>query len=162
MSASVYKSSPLGRIPLQPPGDRMPTGTLEARLTLALDSASAKDGAPVNAVLTKPLLDPARQEVILAEGAQLTGSVLQAKPARWFARNGKLRFTFHQIEQQPGMAAQAAPSQPSNEIEPQSQPTIQASPRQQSAPQLVSRPIHGQMTAAEAAPGQDVSVDAEG
>jgi hypothetical protein len=140
----------------------MPTGTLEARLTLALDSASAKDGAPVNAVLTKPLLDPARQEVILAEGAQLTGSVLQAKPARWFARNGKLRFTFHQIEQQPGMAAQAAPSQPSNEIEPQSQPATQASPRQQSAPQLVSRPIHGQMTAAEAAPGQDVSVDAEG
>ncbi|MDX6457223.1 MAG: hypothetical protein QOE55_920, partial [Acidobacteriaceae bacterium] len=149
-------------LPLQQMGDRMPTGTLEARLTHPLDSASARDGASVNAVLTKPLLDPTQQEVILPEGTHLIGSVLQAKPARWFARNGKLRFTFRQIELQPGLPAQAAPAQPSNEIEPQSQLATQASPHEESTPHLLSRPIHGQMTAAEAAPGQDVSVDAEG
>jgi hypothetical protein len=95
----------------------MPTGTLEARSTQPLDSASLRDGAPVNAMLTKPLLDPTQQEVILPEGTHLIGSVLQAKPARWFARYGKLRFTFCQIELQPGLLAQEAPAQPSNEID---------------------------------------------
>jgi hypothetical protein len=149
-------------LPVQPLGDRTPTGTIEARLTQDLDSATAKNGASVNAVLTKPLLDPTQKEVILPEGTHLTGSVLQAKPARWFARNGKLRFTFHQIELPAGFAAQARPAQPSNGIEPQSQPATQASSHNESTPQLLSRPIHGQMTAAEAAPGQDVSVDSEG
>jgi hypothetical protein len=111
----------------------MPTGTLEARLTQALDSASAKDGAPVNAVLTKPLLAPTQKEVILPEGTHLTGSVLQAKPARWFARNGKLRFAFRSIELPAG-----------------------------SEQQVMEHTVHGLMTAAEAAPGQDVSVDSEG
>jgi hypothetical protein len=120
-------------LPLQPLGDRMPTGTLEARLTQDLDSATAKDGASVNAVLTKPLLDPTRKEVVLPEGTHLTGSVQQAKPAHWFARNGKLRFTFRQIELPPGFAPQGAPARASKE-----------------------------MTAAEAAPGQDISVDSEG
>jgi hypothetical protein len=149
-------------LPLQPLGDRTPTGTIEARLTQELNSATAKNGALVNALLTKPLLDPTQKEVILPEGTHLTGSVLQAKPAHWFARNGKLRFTFRQIELPPGFAEQGAPAQPSNEIEPQSQPATQASPHKQSTPQLLARPIHGQMTAAEAAPGQDVSVDSEG
>jgi hypothetical protein len=120
-------------LPLQPLGDRMPTGTLEARLTQDLDSATAKDGASVNAVLTKPLLDPTRKEVVLPEGTHLTGSVQQAKPAHWFARNGKLRFTFRQIELPPGFAPQGAPARANKE-----------------------------MTAAEAAPGQDISVDSEG
>jgi hypothetical protein len=149
-------------LPLQPLGDGPPKGIIEARLTQELGSATVKQGASVTAVLTKPLLDPTQKEVVLPEGTHLTGSVLQAKPARWFARNGKLRFTFRQIELPPGFAAQAAPAQPANEIEPQSQPATQASPHKQSTPQLLSRPIHGQMTAAEAAPGQDVSVDAEG
>jgi hypothetical protein len=149
-------------LPLQPLGDRTPTGTLEARLTQDLDSATVKDGAPVNAVLTKPLLDPTRKKVVLPEGTHLTGSVQQAKPARWFARNGKLRFTFRQIELPPGFAAQWAPAQASNEIDPQSQPRKQASSHEESTPQLLARPVHGQMTAAEAVPGQDISVDSEG
>jgi hypothetical protein len=147
---------------LHPLGDRMPTGTLEARLTQDLDSATAKDWAPVNAVLTKPLLDPARNEVVLPEGTRLTGFVQQAKPAHWFARNGKLRFTFHQIELPPGFAAQGAPAQAGNQVDPQSQPRKQAPSHKESTPQLLSRQIHGQMTAAEAAPGQEISLDSEG
>jgi hypothetical protein len=147
-------------LPLQPLGDRMPTGTLEARLTQNLDSATAKDGAPVNAVLTRPLLDPMRKKVVLPEGTRLTGSVQQAKPARWFARNGQLRLTFRQIELPPGSAAQGTPGQASNETDPQ--PRKQASSHKESTPQLLSRSIHGQMTAAEAAPDQNISVDTEG
>ena len=101
------------------------------------------------------LLKQGRYWLFNPRNTHLTGSVLQTKPARWFARNGKLRFTFRQIELQPGMAAQAAPAHPSNAIEPQSQPATQASPHRESTPQLLSRPIHGQMTATKAAPGQD-------
>jgi hypothetical protein len=98
-----------------------------------LGSATVKQGASVNAVLTKPLLDPTQKEVVLPEGTHLTGSVLQAKPARWFARNGKLRFAFRSIELPAG-----------------------------SEQQVMEHTVHGLMTAAEAAPGQDVSVDSEG
>lgn len=120
-------------LPLQPLGDRAPAGTIEARLMQALGSATVKQGASVNAVLTKPLLDPTQKEVVLPEGTHLTGSVLQAKPARWFARNGKLRFAFRSIELPTGSEQQA-----------------------------MEHTVHGLMTAAEAAPGQDVSVDSEG
>jgi len=120
-------------LPLQPWGDGPPTGTIEARLTHDLGSSAVKQGASVNAVLTKPLLDPTQKEVILPEGTHLIGSVLQAKPARWFARNGKLRFAFRSIELPAGSEQQAT-----------------------------EHTVHGLMTAAEAAPGQDVSVDSEG
>ncbi len=120
-------------LPLQPLGDGPPTGVIEARLTQDLGSATVKQGSSVNAVLTKPLLDPTQKEVILPEGTLLTGSVLQAKPARWFARNGKLRFAFRSIELPEGSEQQA-----------------------------MEHTVHGLMTAAEAAPGQDVSVDSEG
>jgi hypothetical protein len=98
-----------------------------------LGSATVKQGASVNAVLTKPLLDPTQREVVLSEGTHLTGSVLQAKPARWFVRNGKLRFAFRSIELPAGSEQQA-----------------------------MEHTVHGLMTAAEAAAGQDVSVDSEG
>jgi hypothetical protein len=120
-------------LPLQPLGDGPPKGIIEARLTQDLGSATVKQGASVNAVLTKPLLDPTQKEVVLPEGTHLTGSVLQAKPARWFARNGKLRFAFRSIELPAGSEQQA-----------------------------MEHTVHGLMTAAEAAAGQDVSVDSEG
>jgi len=120
-------------LPLQPLGDGPPTGLIEARLTQDLGSATVKQGASVNAVLTKPLLDPTQKEVVLPEGTHLTGSILQAKPARWFARNGKLRFTFRSIELPAGSEQQA-----------------------------MEHTVHGLMTAAEAGPGQGVSVDSEG
>src|SRR6266851_6753837 len=120
-------------LPLQPLGDRTPTGIIEARLTQDLASGTVRQGASVNAVLTRPLLDPTQKEIVLPEGTHLTGSVLQAKPARWFARNGKLRFAFRSIELPEGSEQQA-----------------------------MEHTVHVLMTAAEAAPGQDVSVDSEG
>jgi hypothetical protein len=85
-------------LPLADMGGRIPTGSIEARLTQALNSHNQKQGEAVEAVLTKPLFDEAHQNLVLPQGTRLTGTVLQAKPARWFARNGKLRFTFRQFE----------------------------------------------------------------
>jgi hypothetical protein len=98
----------------------------------------------------------------LPEGTHLTGSVVQVKPARWFARNGNLRFTFRQIELPLGFAAPEASAQPSNEIQPQPESATQPLSHKQSASQLLTRPIHGQMTAAEAASDQNLSIDSEG
>lgn len=147
-------------LPVEPLGEKFPTGAIEARITDDLTSSKAKQGDAVHAVLTKPLLDPTHAKVLLPEGTQLEGSVVQAKAARWWARNGKLRFTFRQIELPPGFAAQAAPAQPSNEIEPQSQ--TQPSAPKKSTPQLLTRSIHGQLTASEADKGQSVTIDSEG
>jgi hypothetical protein len=77
--------------------DRKLAGTLHARLTDTLDSRVTKRGAPVHAVLTQPLMDADGTHVVLPEGTDLTGSVLQSKPARSFGRNGTLRFTFRDV-----------------------------------------------------------------
>jgi hypothetical protein len=109
-------------------GDPKLSGTLEARLITSLDSSTASLGEPVHAVVTQPLLDASKKHVLLPEGSELTGVVLQTKPAKSFGRNGALRFTFRDI---------AAPQQ---------------------APQRVA----GQVTAAEGADGQNLSIDDEG
>jgi hypothetical protein len=75
-----------------------PTGVLDARLTVDLDSAKDKHGATVTAVLTRPLLTPDGKQVLFPEGAKIEGLVTLAQPARWWARNGRLRFTFRSIE----------------------------------------------------------------
>lgn len=93
--------APLPRAELQ----GTPTGVVEARLTVDLSSAKDKHGAPVTAVLTRPLLTPDGRQVLFPEGAKMEGLVTLAQPARWFARNGKLRFTFRSIEAEGGTAA---------------------------------------------------------
>ncbi|MFP5229579.1 MAG: hypothetical protein ACLGXA_18350 [Acidobacteriota bacterium] len=105
-----------------------PTGVVDARLLTPLDSASDRHGAPVTAVLTQPLLTSDGKQVLFPEGAKMTGIVTLARPARWFARNGQMRFTFRSIER-----SDAAPSV-----------------------------IHGQLAAAEAAPGANVKLNDEG
>jgi hypothetical protein len=82
-----------------------PTGLVEARLTVGLDSAKDKHGAPATAVLTAPLLTPDGKQVLFPEGAEMKGLVTLAQPARWFARNGRLRFTFRSIETEGGAAS---------------------------------------------------------
>jgi hypothetical protein len=77
---------------------KTPTGHIEARLTQDLSSETAKQGTAVEAVLSKPLFDPTNQQVLLPEGTRLSGSVQQAQPAKWFSRNGKLRFTFRKVD----------------------------------------------------------------
>jgi hypothetical protein len=73
------------------------SGRMQARLTAGLSSASAKHGDPVNAVLTEPFCD-VHGDVELPTGTSLHGLVLQARPARWFARSGRLRFDFRSVE----------------------------------------------------------------
>lgn len=82
-----------------------PTGVVEARLTVDLDSAKDKHGASVTAVLTRPLLTPDGKQVLFPEGAKMEGLVTLVRPARWFARNGRLRFTFRNIEAPGGTAS---------------------------------------------------------
>ena len=85
-------------MPVTPPNGHIPPGTIEARLTTGISSATSKAGTPVEAVLTQPYMDAAHQHVILPTGTRLMGAVQQAKPAHSFGRNGTLRFTFRKIE----------------------------------------------------------------
>jgi hypothetical protein len=87
-----------------------PTGIIDARLIVDLDSAKDKHGAPVTAVLTRPLLTPDGRQVLFPEGAKMEGIVTLVRPARWFARNGRLRFTFRSIET-PGVKTAAVHGQ---------------------------------------------------
>jgi hypothetical protein len=72
------------------------SGSMQARLTSGISSASTKKGDPVHAVLVKPFCN-AQGHVMLPAGTSLNGMVLQARPARSFARNGRLRFSFRSI-----------------------------------------------------------------
>ncbi|MFP5248499.1 MAG: hypothetical protein ACLGP3_01570, partial [Acidobacteriota bacterium] len=77
-----------------------PTGTINARLLSPLNSATDRRGTPVIAILTRPLLTPDGKQVIFPEGARMTGAIAVARRARWFGRNGQLRFTFRSIERE--------------------------------------------------------------
>jgi hypothetical protein len=68
---------------------------VRARLVTPLSSASSQRGDDVEAMLSRPLFDGER--LILPQGAILKGSVIQAQPARDMARNGQLRFVFHDL-----------------------------------------------------------------
>ena len=74
-----------------------------ARLLTALDSASAKPGLPVNAVLTAPLFS-ANHKLVLPEGTRLVGAVTMARKARSFHRAGRLRFNFQKLDLPPEIA----------------------------------------------------------
>src|ERR1700728_1672789 len=73
-----------------------PTGSaVHARLETALNSATAKVGDPVEAVITEPLV--ASNHLILPEGSVIKGSVMQVSPARRLGRNGQLRVLFREV-----------------------------------------------------------------
>jgi len=81
---------------LQGIGTLPPPGSLvRASLVTPLDSGTTKHGAPVEAVVSKPLFDGDR--LILPQGTRLNGSVLQVRPARRLKRNGQLRISFHEL-----------------------------------------------------------------
>lgn len=93
------------RLPQAPDGTRpAPDSILSARLLTALDSKSTPRGAPVKAVLTRPLLSETH-EVILPEGTVVSGKVTFVKAARGLRRNGQLRFLFEAMEV-PGRSAE--------------------------------------------------------
>jgi hypothetical protein len=66
------------------------------RLITPLDSRNAKQGDPVAVELTAPLFSP-DHKLVLPEGTRLDGTVVVARPARWFHRAGRLRFNFQQL-----------------------------------------------------------------
>jgi hypothetical protein len=77
-------------------GTLPPPGSLvRASLITPLDSGTTKRGAPVQAVVSKPLFDGDR--LILPQGTRLNGSVLQVRPARHLKHNGELRISFHEL-----------------------------------------------------------------
>lgn len=83
---------------LQGLGGPIPAGSLvHIRLVTPLSSATDHRDTPVRAVLSEPLFG-ANHTLLLPEGAKLTGVVTDATPARHFARNGQLRFTFRQLQ----------------------------------------------------------------
>ncbi len=76
--------------------DKQGTWTVDALLTHGLTSATARAGDPVKALVVEPVYNKDKQ-LVVPQGATLIGKVTEAKAARSFGRNGKLRFSFQQI-----------------------------------------------------------------
>ncbi len=70
---------------------------MHALLIRDLTSATARPGDPVQALVVEPVYDKERQ-LVVPQGSTLVGKVSAAKAARSFGRNGKLRFTFQQVQ----------------------------------------------------------------
>lgn len=71
--------------------------SVNATLSRDLTSATATPGDPVEALVVEPVFDKDHQ-LVVPQGSKLVGKVSIAKPARSFGRNGKLRFTFQQVQ----------------------------------------------------------------
>jgi hypothetical protein len=97
-SETVSRASLRG-IGSAPPSDSI----VHARLLTPLDSATARRGMAVSAVITQPLFS-SKHLLIVPQGSLLNGKVVEARPARLLHRNGKLRFTFQRL--MPPAAAQ--------------------------------------------------------
>ena len=82
-----------------------PGSIISARLLTALDSRSSQRGAPVRAVLTRPV-ESVDGAMILPEGTMLSGKVTFVQPAKGLRRNGQLRFLFDTIDV-PGREAES-------------------------------------------------------
>ena len=105
--------------PVGPAVDEVPTSEskkldssalLHARLLTDLNSAKAKPGDPVVAIVTQPKLG-ADNRVQIPQGTLLRGHVLQAKAAGKWGHNGALRFSFQKMEFRTG----PAPTEPAAE-----------------------------------------------
>jgi hypothetical protein len=70
---------------------------VSARLLTPISSATARRGAPVEAVVTRPLFS-AGHGLLIPEGSRLVGDIVMAQPARCLHRNGKVLFVFRQIK----------------------------------------------------------------
>jgi hypothetical protein len=91
-----FGSEPLKAETLSAVGNAPPSGSVvHALLVTPLDSATAKKGEPVEAVISQPLV--VSNQLFLPQGSHIKGSVLQVRPARMLNRNGQLRIVFHQV-----------------------------------------------------------------
>lgn len=64
---------------------------------LSTVGSNSDTGSKVSAIVSEPLYSTDRR-LILPEGTRLIGTIVQAKPARWFRRSGKLRLRFREME----------------------------------------------------------------
>jgi hypothetical protein len=103
---AAVKASDLAVLGSQPSSDSV----ARVRLLTALDSASAKQGQAVDAVITAPVFS-ADHKLILPEGTHLQGMVTMAKGAKSFHRAGQMRFNFQKVEL-PAEIANLKPSAP--------------------------------------------------
>jgi hypothetical protein len=69
---------------------------LRAYLQRTIESASEKPGNTFHARVAEPVFD-ANHALVVPEGSVLVGQITQAKPARSFGRQGKLRFRFREL-----------------------------------------------------------------
>lgn len=90
-------------------GNAPPPGSLvHALLVTPLNSGTTQKGATVEAVLSQPLFDGDR--LVLPQGSELRGSVVQVQPARNLHRNGQLRLVFHELVPPSGAPEEVAAS----------------------------------------------------
>jgi len=92
LGSETISAEKLTRVGSAPP----PDSVVHARLVTPLDSATARRGTPVQAVVTRPLY-AAHEVLIIPQGSRLEGLVIRARPARWLHRDGSLRFTFQRL-----------------------------------------------------------------
>jgi hypothetical protein len=80
-----------------------PAWNIHAYLQQTISSNKSKAGDTVEAVVAEPVLRP-EGSIAIPQGTTLSGTVTQARAARWFSRRGKLRFTFRQLKLPDGFA----------------------------------------------------------
>jgi len=80
-----------------------PGSIVRARLITPLSSATSQKGDVVEAIISQPLVDEGR--LILPQGTRLKGTVVQVRRARYWSRNGQLRFVFHDVVLPDGVEA---------------------------------------------------------
>ncbi len=72
------------------------TWIVQGYLITPISSATSKPGDVVSATVAEPVFNP-DGSIAVPQGAILSGTVTQARPARRFARAGQLRFTFREL-----------------------------------------------------------------
>jgi hypothetical protein len=83
--------------PVKQSGEQTREWHLRAYLQQTISSARAKPGDTFHAYVAEPIFD-SDHAVVVPEGSLLTGEITQAKPARSFGRQGKLRFHFKELK----------------------------------------------------------------
>src|SRR5271165_6741364 len=71
--------------------------SVHALLKDPVSSSTSKVGEPVKALVVEPVYDR-QHELVVPQGSLLIGRISIAKPAQSLGRNGKLRFSFQQIQ----------------------------------------------------------------
>jgi hypothetical protein len=90
-------------------GTALPKDSLiHVLLITPLNSATAKKGEEIEAVVSQPLFDG--DHIILPAGSRIKGSVLQAQSARRLHHNGQLRIVFREIVPPDGIAQRVVAS----------------------------------------------------